>query len=301
MTFDVYEMVNQQIINRLEAGVIPWRMPWKSNGSFPKNLFSKKAYRGFNLFYLWSLNLERPYFLTFNQVKEIGASVRKGAKSFVVVFWKMVDSKADPTTKIPYLRYYRVFHVDDLDNLNPKYLPMITAHDHEFNPISECEKVLADWSEIPVIEYDKHQACYVPSMDKVEMPSPRNFYKDEQFYSTLFHELVHSTGHARRLNRHSKFPNHSFGSQDYSQEELVAEMGASYLCAHCGIQNSTIDNSAAYINSWLSALKGDKKFFLQACSYAQYAVDYMLGVTPHETSESVIEDHQPEPQPADFF
>jgi antirestriction protein ArdC len=300
MTFDVYEMVNQQIIDRLEAGVIPWRMPWKTAGSFPKNLFSKRAYRGFNFWYLWSLGFERPYFLTFNQVQEIGASIRKGAKSHVVVFWKMVDSRVDPTTKIPYLRYYRVFHVDDLNNLNPKYLPLVTPHDHDFNPISECERVLAEWSDIPAIEYNKHQACYIPAFDKVEMPSPRNFYRDEQFYSVLFHELTHATGHARRLNRHSKFPNQRFGSADYSQEELVAEMGASYLCAHCGIENVTIDNSAAYIENWLSVLKNDRKFFLQACSYAQYASDYILGVKPADNSEAIVAADQ-EPEPATFF
>ena len=103
-------------------------------------------------------------------------------------------------------------------------------------------------------------------------------------------KLWHSTGHARRLNRHSKFPNHKFGSADYSQEELVAEMGAAYLCGVCGIENETIDNSAAYIDSWLQKLKNDKKFVLQAASYAQLATDCILGINPHETSETIVQD-----------
>jgi antirestriction protein ArdC len=146
-----------------------------------------------------------------------------------------------------------------------------------------------EWKDSPYISHNAEYACYVPSNDTVRIPNPRRFFKGEQYYSTLFHELVHSTGHARRLNRHSKFPNHKFGSADYSQEELVAEMGAAYLCGVCGIENETIDNSAAYIDGWLQKLKNDKKFVLQAASYAQLATDCILGIKSHETSETVVE------------
>jgi len=287
--FDIYEMVTNLIIDRLEAGVVPWHMPWKSDTGMPRNLFSKKAYRGFNFWYLLSFGFERPYFLTFNQVNELGGTIRKGSKSFQVVFWKMVESRQDPTKKIPYLRYYRVFHIDDVDNIDPKKIPVADSHNHTFDPIGTCDQLVEEWQDSPVIELGKPQACYFPSLDKVQMPSPHTFYKDEQYYSVLFHELVHSTGHRKRLNRHSKFPDHSFGSRDYSQEELVAEMGAAYLCGICGIENETIDNSAAYIHSWLQKLKNDKKFVLQAASYAQLATDYILGIKPHDTSEAVVQ------------
>ena len=281
-------MVTNLIIQRLEAGVVPWHMPWKTAGGFPRNLVSKKTYRGFNFWYLLSFGFERPYFLTFNQVQDMGATIRKGCKSFQVVFWKMVESREDPTKKVPYLRYYRVFHVDDIEGIDPKKLPETGNHDHDFDPIGTCDRLVEEWTDSPVIEQGKPYACYIPSLDKVEIPSPRTFFKDEEYYSALFHELVHSTGHRKRLDRFSKFPNHTFGSKDYSQEELVAEMGAAYLCAVAGIENETIDNSAAYIQGWLSKLKNDNKFVLQAASYAQLATDYILGIKPHETSETIV-------------
>jgi antirestriction protein ArdC len=298
--FDIYEMVTNLIIQRLEAGVVPWHMPWKAAGGMPRNLVSKKTYRGINFWYLLSYGFERPYFLTFKQVQELGASVRKGCKSFQVVFWKMVESHSDPTKKVPYLRYYRVFHVDDVEGIDPKKLPENENHDHDFDPIGAADRVVEEWTDCPTIELGKPQACYIPALDKVQMPNPRTFFNDAQYYSVLFHELTHSTGHARRLNRHNKFPNHAFGSADYSHEELVAEMGAAYLCGVCEIENATIDNSAAYIQGWLKKLKNDKKFVLQAASYAQLATDYILGAKPHDTSETVVAADQ-QPEPAETF
>jgi antirestriction protein ArdC len=247
--FDIYEMVTNLIIQRLEAGVVPWHMPWKTTGAMPRNLASKKTYRGFNFWYLLSMGFERPFFLTFNQVQELGATVRKGCHSYQVVFWKMVESHDDPTKKVPYLRYYRVFHVDDVEGIDPKKLPSYDNHDQDFDPIGTCDRLVQEWTDSPKIVQNAEYACYVPSIDTVKIPNPRRFFKAEQYYSTLYHELCHATGNARRLNRHSKFPNHHFGSADYSTEELVAEMGAAYLCGICGIENETIDNSAAYMQS----------------------------------------------------
>lgn len=291
--FDIYEMVTNLIVDRLEAGVVPWQMPWKSNAGMPRNLVTKKPYRGFNFWYLLSFGFERPYFLTFNQVKELGGTVKKGAKSFQIVFWKMLDHlDADQKLKkVPMLRYYRVFHIDQVEGIPENKLPDCSDHDHEFDPIAACDRLVENWTNVPVIETGKCHACYYPFADKVEMPSPRNFFQDEHYYSVLFHELVHSTGHRKRLDRHSRFPDHKFGSRDYSQEELVAEMGAAYLCGLCGIENSTIDNSAAYIQSWLKVLKSDNKFILQAASYAQRAVNYIL---EHQKDAVPHVEHEPE-------
>lgn len=288
--FDIYEMVTNLIIQRLEAGVVPWKMPWKTAGAMPRNMVSKKAYRGFNFWYLLSFGFERPFFLTFNQVNDLGATIRKGSKAFQVVFWKMVESREDPTKKVPYLRYYRVFHVDDVEGIDQKKLPSYDNHDQDFDPIGTCDRLVEEWTDSPTIQQNAEFACYVPSLDTVKIPNPRRFFKGEEYYSALFHELVHSTGHRKRLNRHSKFSNHTFGSKDYSQEELVAEMGAAYLCGLCGIETETIDNSAAYIQGWLKKLKDDKKFVLQAASYAQLATDYILGIKSHETSETIVQD-----------
>jgi antirestriction protein ArdC len=293
--FDIYEMVTKLITDRLEAGVVPWHMPWKTAGAMPRNMVSKKVYRGFNFWYLLSMGFERPFFLTFNQVQELGATIRKGSKSFQVVFWKMVESREDPTKKVPYLRYYRVFHVDDVEGIDPKKLPSYDQHDQNFDPIGTCDRLVEEWKDCPTIQQNAEYACYVPSIDTVKIPNPRRFFKAEQYYSTLYHELCHATGNARRLNRHSKFPNHNFASADYSQEELTAEMGAAYLCGICGIENETIDNSAAYIQNWLQKLKNDKKFVLQAASYAQLATDYILGITPYETSETVVQSDENNP------
>ncbi len=271
-------MVTNLIVERLEAGVVPWQMPWKTSGGMPRNLVSKKAYCGFNFWYLLSFGFENPYFLTFNQVKDLGGSIKKGAKSFQVVFWKMfeIEQKDGSKDNVPMLRYYRVFHIDDVDGINPAKIPATENHDHEFDSIAACEELVELWEDSPVIELGKDKACYIPSLDIVQMPNPRTFYKDEQYYSVLFHELCHSVGNRKRLDRHSKFPDHRFGSRDYSIEELVCEMGAAYLCGICGIENSTIDNSAAYIQSWLSKLKNDNKLVVMAASHAQRAVDYIL-------------------------
>lgn len=273
--FDVYEMVNKLIIERLEAGVIPWKMPFKTAGGMPQNLISKKMYRGFNFVYLMSFGYEQPFFLSFKQASDLGGHVRKGAKAIPVVFWKMNERvKADLTVeKIPMLRYYRVFHFSDVDGLNLAKLPVLHSHDHDFTPVQACENIINNWSDKPVIETGRHHACYIPSKDVIQVPDPRTFFKDEEYYSVLFHEAVHSTGHPSRLKR--DLSTH-FGSNSYSQEELIAEVGSAYLCGLCGIETKTIENSAAYIKGWLSALKSDQKFLVMACSRAQHAVDYIM-------------------------
>ena len=275
--FDIYETVTNLIVERLEAGIVPWHMPWKTSSSIPRNLVSKKLYRGFNFWYLLSFGFERPYFLTFKQVQDLGASVKKGSKSFMVVFWKMVEYEKDgETEEIPMLRYYRVFHIDDIEGLNEDKIPEVPTHENDFDPIALCDELIEFWHDSPNIRLNRNKACYIPSLDEVYMPNPKSFVSSEAYFSTIYHELIHSTGHRKRLNRHEKFSNLNFGSKDYSQEELVAEMGAAYLCGICGIENATIDNSAAYIQGWLKKLKRDKKFIVSASGLAQKAVDYIL-------------------------
>lgn len=276
MKFDVYKMVNELIIEKLEAGVIPWKMTWKSNAWLPMNLVSGHFYRGFNHFFLKSFHFERNLFLTFNQIVKYGASVKRGAKSYVVVFFKMFEvERAENTEKIPMLRYYRVFNIEDVEGIPDDKIPETDSHDHNFKPIEMCDLVYYNWKDSPKLA--KSSLCaYSPELDEIFMPDPRSFYEDEHYYASLFHEMIHATGHWSRLNRFSKIQNNSVRAQSYSQEELVAELGASYLCTLCGIDGVVIDNSAAYINGWLNRLKSDKKFFFQAASEAQKAVDYIL-------------------------
>ncbi len=293
--FDVYEMVTKLIIERLEAGVIPWHMPWKTGGGMPQNLISKKQYRGFNFIYLNSFGYDQPFFLSFKQAQDLGGHVKKGAKSIQVIFWKMRDYKdaAGKEEKIPMLRYYRVFHFNDVEGIDISKLPQVKAHDHDFTPLQACENLVELWKDKPAIETGKHQACYIPSKDTVQMPDPRTFFEDTEYYSVLFHELTHSTGHAKRLKRDMSG---QFGNKSYSQEELIAEMGAAYLCGLCGIQTTTIDNSAAYIQNWLSKLKSDNKFLVIAASKAQHAVDYITQ-TEFEPVEAEATESKKEAKP----
>jgi len=164
----------------------------------------------------------------------------------------------------------------DVAGIDPDKIPKNTAHDHNFEPIASCEQIIQFWSDSPVIKLDQKKACYIPSLDEVHMPGARTFFQDEEYYSTIFQELCYSTGHCKLLNRHERFSSLNFASNDYSQEEFVAEMGAAYLCGICGIENATFDNSAAYIQGWLKKLKSDKKFIIIAFGLAQKAVDYIL-------------------------
>jgi len=187
-------MVTKLIIERLEAGVIPWRMPWKCGGGMPQNLVSKKVYRGFNFMYLLSFGFEKPFFLSFKQAQELGGHVKAGAKSIQVVFWKMrehnnTDGSID---KIPMLRYYRVFHIDSVEGIDLIKIPQLQSHDREFNSIEACESIMDNWLDKPEIETGKSHACYIPSRDVIQMPDPRTFYTDSGYFSVLFHEACYS-------------------------------------------------------------------------------------------------------------
>lgn len=194
------------------------------------------------------------------------------------MFWKLLDTeeKDGSTDQVPFLRYYTVFNLKQTEGIDESKIPSTEAFDHDFDPVSQAEQLVEGWSDCPEIRLNQSHAFYSPSGDYIGMPNPRTFFRDEQFYSTLYHEAVHATGHINRTGRHEKLPDHRFGSQDYSQEELVAELGAAYLCHITGIQHATIDNSAAYIKSWIGKFKEDKKMLLIASSQAQKAVDYIL-------------------------
>jgi antirestriction protein ArdC len=271
-------------------------MPWKNGSGMPQNLVSKKNYRGFNFIYLLSFGYEQPYFLSFKQAQDLGGHVKKGAKSIEVIFWKMRDhtNATGKEEKIPMLRYYRVFHISDVEGIDLTRLPQLQSHDHDFTPIEACENIMEAWKDKPVIETGKHHACYIPSRDVIQMPDPRTFFEDSEYFSVLFHEACHCTGHSKRLNRDlsGHFADHSYGL-----EELIAEMGAAYLCGLCGIQTKTIDNSAAYIKGWLSKFKSDNKFLVMAASKAQHAVDYITQ-TQFESVESEAEESEKETETA---
>lgn len=284
----VYEIVTAQIIEQLEKGQIPWHKPWNSAEGMPRNLVSKRAYRGINVWLLAGRGYESPYWVSFKQCKDLGGTVKKGEESTLVVFWKFLDvpdtvegqepDENTPTRTIPLLRYYRVFNVEQCEGLE-KHIPQ-PEKPKTFNALAEAEKIVEGYQNKPRITHGQAGAYYRPSADLVGMPHRTSFENPEEYYSTLFHELTHSTGHKDRLARFETDEVAAFGSETYSKEELIAEMGASYLSNEAGILQRTIENSAAYIRGWLKRLQDDKRLIVTAAAQAQKAVDHIRGQQP---------------------
>ncbi|MBT4814328.1 MAG: DUF1738 domain-containing protein [Lentisphaerae bacterium] len=280
---NVYQLVTERIIERLAAGVVPWHRPWTGVGA-PRNLISMREYNGINVFLLASMGYESPYWLTWHQLKRLGGYVKKGEKATPVVFWKRYESKTDETDKNgnrstknrSFLRHFSVFNVVQCQDI-AQHILQKDEQLHEFNPIAAAESVVTGMPQQPIIEHGHQQASYMPSRDTVRISRPGRFKSVEGYYATLFHELSHSTGHEKRLDRQGITEIAAFGSDKYSEEELVAEMGAAFLCGHVGIGTATIDNSAAYIHHWMQRLKEDKRLIVRTASQAQKAADFILG------------------------
>lgn len=277
--------MTDRIVALLDRGTVPWHKPWGSPDELPRSLASRKPYRGVNVFLLSAASFENPYWLTYKQARALGGHVRKGEKGWPVVFWKWLEPKADRPTddqraygwqstrdgKIPLLRYYTVFNVAQCDDLPADKVPAIERVNRPFTPIQAAEQVVAGMPKRPDIRHGMAGAYYRPSDDHVGLPSQTSFTSEAGYYSTLFHELTHATGHASRLNRPGISELARFGSPTYSCEELVAEMGAAFLMGQCGLIDDTIEHSAAYIDSWRQVLRGDARLVVTAAAQAQRA------------------------------
>jgi len=276
---NVYEIVTEQIIRQLEQGVAPWHKPWRADP--PCNLISGKPYRGINTFLLATQGYGSRFWLTFNQANKLGGHIRKGEKSSIVTFWNVGEEKTvrdadgrERKSRPFLLRYYRVFNVEQTEGIADKLglgnaTPRVAS-------IEQCESIVAGMPNPPAMQQDA-RAWYRPSTDTVGMPSRSLFNSAEEYYSTLFHELTHSTGHASRVGREGIEQLNTFGSESYSKEELIAEMGAAMLCGVTGIERKTLPNSAAYLRSWIDVLKCDSRIVVSAASQAQKAADYIQG------------------------
>src|SRR5882724_340661 len=270
----VYEIVTEEVIKQLESGVAPWRKPWRTE--MPCNLVSGKAYRGMNVFLLGSQGYASRYWLTFNQADKLAGHVKRGEQSSIVTFWHFGEEKieTDGSKTRPFLlRYYRVFNVCQTEGIAEKLGLGESAR--PVASIEQCEAIVAGMPNRPKFE-QSDRAWYRPSTDSVGMPARGLFASAEEYYSTLFHELTHSTGHASRIGREGIETLNTFGSESYSKEELVAEMGAAMLCGVTGIERKTLANSAAYLKSWIERLKSDSRLLVSAASAAQKAADYIL-------------------------
>lgn len=273
---DIYQIITDQIIERLEKGDIVWQKPWINGGAVSWK--TQKAYRGVN-----TLLLEPGEYITFNQAKLEGGKIRKGAKSKMVIFWKFLEKENEgEVEKIPLLRYYRVFNINDVEGIESKRVEQEFNHD----PIEEAENIVKGYMGKPKITNESGTgAWYKPFMDHVNVPPMKDFPKLEEYYNTMFHELLHSTGSKDRLNRSGVIGVNKFGSEDYSKEELVAEIGANMLSGIAGFNEVTFENTVAYIQSWIRVLKNDKTLIVKASGEAQRGVDHILGISFNKGGE----------------
>lgn len=277
---NVYEMVTERIIAELEKGVIPWEKPWTGVRSGAYNRVSKRPYSLLNQMLLKHTG----EYATYKQWQDLGGQVKKGEKSEIVVFWKIFeaeetnkDTGEKETKKIPLLRYYNVFHISQVEGVEPLAPEQLND---EVEPIEEADKLITDYitrEHIDFTECRSNEAYYSPSSDRVVVPMKEQYTVINEYYSTTFHELTHSTGHKNRLNRLQTGAVAAFGGTEYSKEELVAEIGSASLMNLLGIETvKTFRNSTAYIQSWLQVLRNDNKFIVSASSKAEKAVNYIL-------------------------
>lgn len=274
----VYQIITEQVIKQLESGAAPWRKPWRTE--MPMSLASLKPYRGLNVFLLATQGHASRYWLTFNQCSKLGGHVKQGEHSTVITFWKRSpytkhnsETGQDETRQGFLLQYYRVFNISLTEGLGKLGL---SESAKPVPSIDQCEAIVSGVPNPPKFE-QSHAAWYRPSNDSLGMPARALFNSSEEYYSTLFHELTHSTGHASRIGREGIEQLNTFASESYSQEELIAEMGAAMLCGVTGIAPSTLQNSAAYLKTWIARLKSDSRLLVSAASAAQKSADYIQG------------------------
>lgn len=291
---DAYQVITDRILTKMQGGAIPWQKPWHTFGA-PRNYASGHVYTGINAMLLHFLSDGLPLFMTFKQAQQLGGSIRKGAKGFPVIYYKIVEKEGEQgkTEKQPFLNYSTVFNVADVVGVELA-LPEGAPIQHE--PIEAAEAIVNGWAERPRIVHMNQEAYYVPSVDYVNMPSMSSFRTSEQYYQTLFHELTHSTGHRARLNRPDLAENLAVkGAAGYAREELTAEMGAAFLCGAAGISPAATDaNTAAYLHFWLGKLQEDKTLLIKAASHAQKAANLILGLPLCSGSEAAPVPAQPQ-------
>lgn len=277
----IYGIVTEKILKALEEGTVPWQKPWIGSGR-AINYISRKPYKGIN-----TLLLDQPgEYLTFKQCESLGGKVKKGEKAQMIVFFTFSEHKEkdangeDKITKFPVLKYYNVFHITQCEGIGSKLEPPSP----NANPLADGETIIDGYVSRSGVKFEptkgSDRAFYRPAEDRVVVPDITQYKMTEEYYSTVFHEMTHSTGHSSRLKRFGEKNDGvaAFGDEVYSKEELIAEIGSSMLMSIAGIERpETFQNSASYLQSWLNVLKGDKRLIVTAANAAQKAVDHILG------------------------
>jgi antirestriction protein ArdC len=283
-SFDLYQIITDRIVDMLEAGVRPWEKPWEGGACASRPLrWNGVPYRGVNTLILWceaaDKGFNNPTWMSYKQATDLGGQVRKGEKSTMIVFYKLMvneDANGDEK-KFPLLRYSNVFNVDQIDGLPAKYYKV--AEVKKINNSKRNKKVDEFFKNYGVTtKHGGNSAMYVPSRDEIHMPVFEIFTSADTYYSTLAHENIHSTRHETRLKR--DFGRKNWGDAGYAMEELVAEMGAAFLCADLGITPEVREDHAQYIDHWLKVMKGDKRAIFTASTAATAAVEFMHKAQP---------------------
>ena len=282
---DIFSKITDRIIELLEAGVVPWRQPW--SGALPTNLASMKAYRGINFLLLGCLGFESNYWITYKQAQKLGGGIKAGEKSpaFVVYTDNWITKKKLPDGTEEeevrrFLKYTPVFNFSQCHGIEAP-----EQEERDIKPLDICTAFMNGLKEQPRIEIGQ-LAAYIPSQDKIVMPAMKHFRDAESYHASLFHELTHWTGSGQRLNR--PLIHFTADRKAYAKEELVAEMGAAFLCAKCHIDTATLENSAAYIDNWIKALCNDRRLVPEAAKSARIAVEYLeAGAIPASSTSSL--------------
>jgi antirestriction protein ArdC len=278
---DPYQLVTDTIIRQLEKGVVPWHCPWQRNVGRPRNFHTGREYQGINILLLGWQRLASPYWMTWKQLKEHGGLVKKGEHGSLVVkfgsFKKRVKGTdgTEEEKETFFLKGYKVFNSVQIEGVEfPDVTPAPSVE-----RIFQADEIVQAMPQRPTVIEGRHaHAFYQRNADTVEVPSRESFPHLEDFYLTLYHELVHSTGHESRLNRKSLVENDGFGGKVYSEEELVAEMGAAFLGAEADIVRDDHEQSAAYLCGWLDVLKDKdhKRWIVHAANQAAKAADFVM-------------------------
>lgn len=288
MSFDLYQAITDRIIAELESGIIPWERPWTGTSDGAISYGTGKPYSLLNQFLL----REPGEYITLNEINRLGGKLKKGSKARIIVFWRILqstkkdadgnvvrDSEGMPVpVSYPVLRYHNVFHLDDTIEIEPKHKS--DAPVNYIHPVEKAETTLNSFlsrEHIQMRNVRGNRAFYNPTTDSITLPLMEQFVSAEEYYSTAFHECVHSTGHPRRLKRISSTQFSGFGSEEYSKEELVAEIGSCALMHQLKLETTqTFRNTSAYIQSWLRALRNDKRLIVNAAGQAEKAVNLIV-------------------------
>ena len=290
---DIYQEVTDAVIQHMEKGKMVWRCGWSETG-FPSNVTTGICYRGWNVFWLNFHSLINSYpttqYLTFKQALDLGGNIRKGEKGVKIIYWATIelsdtgeDETADTEGKsearqrmVP--KVYTVFNIAQAEGI--KFPDRPKAEPSKLDKIEACEEIVRNMPQPPALNLKGRYPVYYPLRDEVAVPDIFTLESAEEYYAALFHELGHSTGHASRLNRKEITELTGFGTEPYSREELTAELTSAYLCAITGIGQQTIENSAAYLQGWLQALRNDKTLLIKAAGQAQKAAGKTQRVRP---------------------